>query len=67
MTVGNKTTVFTEGANNIDVSMMPENLYAGIREKSREKKYHKCQNYYKTRITLQEMFVLVMSRYLKWQ
>jgi len=44
--------VFTEGTSSIDVAVMPEDLYAGIREESPEKENHKRQDYHEARISL---------------
>jgi hypothetical protein len=45
--------------------MIPEDLHAGVRQESRKNENYECQDRNKTRISLQEMLVFVMSRYLK--
>lgn len=44
---------------------MPEDLHAGVGQESRENEYHECQDYDEARVSLQEMLVLVVSRYLE--
>lgn len=55
----------TERTNGIDIAVMSENVHAGICQESREKKDHNRGDYHQSRVSLQEMLVLIVSRYLK--
>lgn len=58
--------VLTKGTSSVNVTVKSEDLYTGIRYKSPEQEHHKCQDHHESRISLQDVLVLVVSRYLKF-